>query len=387
MDTDYVTKRKRQLSNSLQNISNSNSSLFDATMMSLPNTSLNVSQTVIDLNETVRKLTLELQSAHKEIENLNSENSQLKTDVEKYHKVIETYKKIKLSGTPLTIHKKRKSQLDSISTPIKCNTPMFSLNSPTTINQLGSSCLKNTTSKKSVYITSTEQDNSFKANKPIIPDKNSATKPIQKEAYQKNVIVLADHQGWKIRELLQKLIGSEYKVSSFWKSGARMEEVLKSQKETISNLTMCDYVIIIGGSNDCNPYEFKLSIENWSKTVRNTNIIVSEIPYNRYLSEKKLNYELRFICSAHKNMSYVDMNYSFALPRGIYFAINLSRFLLRQILNIDNTRKYFEYQQHLCTLQKMQYNKYTQTETVQECVAEDIPLPITSPLTDEFFRV
>ena len=77
-ELDYVTTRKPQQANSLDNLFVNNSTLLDTTMTSLPNTSMIDNDTITNLNETIRRLTLELQSAHQEIEDLNSENFRLK---------------------------------------------------------------------------------------------------------------------------------------------------------------------------------------------------------------------------------------------------------------------------------------------------------------------
>lgn len=393
MEDENVTIRKQQLSNSLENICTMNSNLFDATITSLPNTSLNESQTVIDLNETIRKLTLELQSAHQEIENLNSVNSQLKTDVEKYQKVIETYKKVQFSKikphTPLS--KNKKIKIDYIATPTRIHSP-FNLSTPKPTEKNDNNYLHNTSNTESIYITPTtnrEQDIVPEANKQQqrLTSKNpNIPVTYQTENNKNKVIILADHQGWKIRELLQKLIGSSYIVTSFWKPGARMEELLKSLNENVQKLTMNDYVIIIGGTNDCNPHEFKFSIENWCRTMSNTNIIITEIPSNRYLNERKLNYELRFISNNFTNVKYMDVNYRSTLPHGIHFPINLSRLLLRQILNIDNKRKYLNYQLQLQSHHEMKCQKSTQTDSFCDHKLAEMSFTNETELSDDFFR-
>lgn len=66
----------------------------------------------------------------------------------------------------------------------------------------------------------------------------------------------------------------------------------------------------MGGVNDVNPYEFKLNLYKFITTFENTNVIVCEVPYNNYLNELKLNYEIRNICGRHSNSTYCDMNFN-----------------------------------------------------------------------------
>lgn len=388
-DNNITYRNKPYRTSSLNDLSCSHTtsnerSLFDTTMMSIqsiPDNSRDNSDILNELSEQIKTLTAQLMTAHQEIDNLNIENLRLKTDLQNSLKTTNAYKKIcltpkrKITKTkPVSSHK-RQLYLQQTNVPF-CNDYEQSHNKETPITDISVADQ-----------TSSKLKQSKETPTPIISANYSDIEIIaRKESDKKKIVVLADQQGWKVRELLQKLVGPAYKVSSFWKAGARIEEVLKSQKEIISNLTMSDYIIIIGGTSDCNPHEFKFSFENWCKSIKNTNIIVTEVPNNRHLNEKKLNYELRFICSAFKNVTYIDMNYSLTIPRGIFFALNLSRSLLRQIINIDNARKYLEYQQHVRTCLKMQCNKYTQTE-IDDCVVDDLPPPTTPQQPDNFFRM
>lgn len=83
-ETNNVTHRQKQRSNSLHDISSYNSSLLDTTMLSIPNSSLlNDSQCISELNEKINTLGKNLSNAHQEIENLNTENIRLKLDLGK----------------------------------------------------------------------------------------------------------------------------------------------------------------------------------------------------------------------------------------------------------------------------------------------------------------
>lgn len=159
---------------------------------------------------------------------------------------------------------------------------------------------------------------------------------------------------------LERLLGSSYAVFSYWKAGATTRDLIGNNTNEISRLTNNDYVILLTGINDKNPREFILELNLFLTSVSNTNVIISEIPYNKYLNESKLNYELKFICNNYSNVLYMNMNYSSFLPHYQYFNINLSRTLLKEILHITYKNSYAAYaNKSLC---KRYSNVGTQTD-------------------------
>lgn len=67
-----------------------------------------------------------------------------------------------------------------------------------------------------------------------------------------------------------------------------MENVL--HVNTMLELSSNDCVIIIGGTNDTDPYQFEIALGNCLQTVSKTNIITLEVPFNKNLNETKFNY-------------------------------------------------------------------------------------------------
>lgn len=68
---------------------------------------------------------------------------------------------------------------------------------------------------------------------------------------------------------------------------------------------------------------------------------------NKHLNERKLNYELRFVCNGFKHTLFVDMNYARTIPYRKVYALNLSRVFHKEILHIEykvNKIKYDELQ-------------------------------------------
>lgn len=148
------------------------------------------------------------------------------------------------------------------------------------------------------------------------------------------VLILADDQGRNLRNMLQKQLGPKFCVVCFWKPGGKISDILESLTDEVSQYSKNDCIIILGGKNDTDPYEFDFTINLWLKSVKNTNVIISEVPYNRYLNEKKLNYVLRFTCNRFQNATFADMDYCQSRPNYKYFSLHVTRILLREILHI-----------------------------------------------------
>lgn len=312
MDSQNITFRKLKLtkSTSIHNISES-STMFDTTAISLPE-ALNESQTIIELNQKIEDLTSELQSANHEIENLNNENLQLKQDIDKCHKVINMYKKLNLSdqnNTPITAKQTKKKKSSSTTTPIRFSTPIPTtpVQSQAPANSSNVSCelIDNIDSNKAaatpdkIPLNTEEKSPSAMYQSPTIDKKlilNTNRSEIEyvkrkhskeehcemsnQKCYEKRkILIIADQRGRGLRMILQNLVGTKYVVSCFMKPFARMAEILHCPE--INTLNANDYIIILGGMNDVNPYEFQWHLTNFFQNAKLPNILVSEIPFNK----------------------------------------------------------------------------------------------------------
>lgn len=205
-----------------------------------------------------------------------------------------------------------------------------------------------------------EQNTSHKHNNMII--QQSKIKKIVKKVEEtmpnpiKKVIIIADQQGKGLQPCLQSVLGTQFSISCFWKGGAKMLDVLNSCKTEIMSLSKDDYVVVVGGTNDTNPCEYKTAIKTWLNFITNTNIIICEVPFNKSLNEFMLNHVISQLCEQHEYCTFLDLNYTNRyIPRKDKFVTNISRYVLREILRIQNQGKYKDYILDAC-------NKSTQTE-------------------------
>lgn len=349
-DTNNVTQRQKQRSNSLHDLTSYDSTLLDSTMLSIPNSSLlNESQCIIELNEKITTLSNDLKNANLEIENLNTENFRLKSDLGQALKRIEALENL--------ITKKEDANALNIKHDFQVTAEAEKQEAALTHSEQIKNVINNT------ILLDHEPAN--KLNSKLLSANNDVVRSINADDVKK-FIIIADQQGRNIRKLLQELVGPNYSVNCFWKPGARMQEVLGTCKTAISELTENDFVIILGGINDCHPREFQFCVREFCKYTTHTNVIFLEVPYNNVLREEKLNYDLRFTCSDFVNVRYIDMNYSRFFPSRNLFVVNICRSILREIVrNEYKTKLSFYYKKTLKQQKESKTtNKSTQTEDV-----------------------
>lgn len=396
-----ITHRYRKLrrSSSLVNISKDDSSLFETTIRSLPNSSLDESQAIIDLNDKIKLLQNDLRVAHTEIENLNCENNKLKTELEKSAKTVETYKLVTTaeigSKTPRSGRKNKKLQKSSCSTSIEQNTA--SAKTPRPGPKILSSEASTSTAiplnqspnhlghAQQLVLEITSANLQEKNGEPEeTPSFGRLPRPELSQGLRNRIIVVGDDQGRNIQYTLQRLVGDRYLVSCFWKAGATLEEVLSAEKSEIQSLKNKDFLIILGGCNDRSPFYFQSCLANFLIPVRNTNVLISEIPCNSYLKEKKLNYELKFVCLKFRNVRFVDMKYSFEIPSRRLFALHACQNMYREILNVSHKIEYDEYCKAINKANLERYvSKGTQTD---EVVAFESIEPVSNLNNSNLFR-
>lgn len=369
----HVTFRKPQRTSSLNDltINNNNSTLFDTTMLSLPNSSMEESNTITkELQNRIENIQKELDSAHQEIENLNIENKNLKQEIIKCNKVIDLYKKVSVSDckTPKSEKKKREKRIDTL---IKSATQTTITPRKTNIVCVEQKIAGET--QDDIIIVEQKQISNNKINdnedakiRLISINKDDLNKKTVNESQhvKRKIVILADEQGRNMQRILQKFVGNEYIVTCIWKSGARFQNIL-TIPESIVSLNNDDFIIVLGGINDTNPFDIESTVNRWLSQIPKTNIIFCETPYNKYLNEKKLNYDLKFLSSKYKHVCFLNMNYSRYIPKRKYFALYTCRMVLREILKIDYAYKLGNYRSFINNIQYVEkIDKNIQTDSV-----------------------
>lgn len=338
---------------------------------------------VFELKVEVDRLKQKLESADKEIENLTIENNQLLRTLQEQKIQIELLKKISQD-----ISFKKNPTLTPILATKRLTRIRMSVPRPSPIHYDKSVCLSmgNTPEKllrkidienRTLITPNTKINNNINiTNQRVINDQSiypkCSTEPVvqhqSKQFYNTSqkkhqVIIIADNQGIGLRNVLQDLLGSRYSVTSFVKPNAMLANVAESMKNDILKLDKNDFVIFLGGVNDKNPYEFSFRFNVWLSSITNTNVIVGEIPYNKYLNVKKLNNQLKFLCSKYTNAIYVDLNYSVTVPRYGNFVRNMARLFLKEILHLCYKSRMENYQMYLMQKNQTCFNTIgTQTE-------------------------
>lgn len=384
MANENITIRKKHSNISLSE------SIFETTAMSMPDISLQDSEAVSNLHIEIENLKLQLQSAHQEIDSLLSENNQLKYDLDKSTKVVELLKKVRMGeakcSTPGSLKRKSRNQtstpvrmrleFNSMVTPqnhacnsqdVKEDTHSLQQEAKTSRNKQSPAIVEQKTQLEHSECnmdTRSESQHCYIGNTICSKTKcvlSSESPPVMTANNKHRVIILGDGQGRGLRNVLQNLLGSAYDVVSYLKPGAEMSKILEYSMNEISTFTKSDYVIILGGCCDKNPYNIDINLHRWLSSTANTNVIISEVPSNRFLNESKINYLLRFICKKYKNVLFMDMNYTRFPPSRRSYVLNLARSLLKEILCIHYHFKALQYDQ-MCQIKnkKSFISKYVQ---------------------------
>lgn len=396
---EYVTHRNHNLNTSISlqdfDKDDTNTSLCDTSMMSLM--SLSNTQTDTPTIEQIKKLTQDLLAAKEEIENLNKENYRLKLDLEKHLCTIETLKTSgqtptqKDSKTP-QISKKKKTKKNS--SPSTSSSKKDTLESPLQQKEQKEIEHKNDDNETTMFnnledktnntdeINHKENNNServkdLNTEKIEYKDNTNGSNITLQSRRSKNctrlernkIIILADQQGRNLQHTLQILIGDRYQVQCISKPGAKLNQILQNPDEELLSLTFKDYLIILGGTNDNNLFDITLNLQNWFLQMTETNVIVCEVPYNKYLREQKLNYEIKFLCTKFLQVSFVALDYSRYRPRGITFTRFISRTLHKEILRLEYKHKIINY--NLTKNNDLMIDKSTQTDDIGDLIKFD----------------
>lgn len=335
--TNNITLRKKRNYNSCDDLSCtkddfsvelSSQDSHSSSTKSLPNASTD-NEEIRQLKYRIEQLTYELDGAHGEIENLMLENSELKNHLTQCRKTIEIYKQIgvseKIYKTPINLNPQASSSLKRKRSKSQHYTNRTS----------NSKIIKNTTeticAKKLNYEENAE-DNITK-NDPT--EEKYEYIHLQNQESNKNhkVLIISDQPNSDIQKILQTLLGNKYDVFCFSKPGANMKNLTLTLLKEVKLLTKNDFIILKGGMYDSKPNELKTNLHNWLQYTQNTNVIVCETPYNKNLNEKKLNYEIRYICKTN-NTLFMDMGYEFLIPSRKNHSKYICQMLLKEILHI-----------------------------------------------------
>lgn len=312
------------------------------------NTSYNDIIEIRDLKTKIELLSSKLTIAINEIDALKIENCTLKKTLQSIND--------RISGKAYNVSHEELIMKTGITDDISNGS-----NSKQTI------CVSQKNSELEVDQNKENRESDYLGAKNVDTEKSEQARQQVESTHHQKIYILGDQQALNVRRYLQKLVGTRYKVISIWKTGARVEDVLKSAQNDIMTLTKNDIVVIMSGTNEVNPFLFKEKFTDWLSSIKHTNILVSEIPYNKTLHESKLNENLKQICERFDYTTFVNLNYSKTVPKKYAFVVNLCRYLLREILRIDYKIKVDSYKnvlenriQH--TFNIVTSNKSTQTD-------------------------
>jgi lysophospholipase L1-like esterase len=133
------------------------------------------------------------------------------------------------------------------------------------------------------------------------------------------VLIIGDSHTRKCVSLVQENLDIDYRVSSFVKPGAQMNDITKSAKEEVKSLKSEDLVVIWGGANDISRNNTKKALKLMSEFVNENNelnIVIINSPYRHDLDFEscvnqevtKFNRQLKKIMKLQSKVKVLELN-------------------------------------------------------------------------------
>lgn len=316
----FVTqRRKRNFHNvSMVNINSLDSSLSGSEAGSLANKSLPdlstlQTQELQIMKNEIQDLKLKLQAAENEMDNLMLENRSMAQQIKKQDQKIKHL--LTICTTTNKNDSKRKPNDKRTKAKDRKHELYHSFHTQN-MDKTSANVMKDTFHEK-------ESIREEATNLPV-----TITRPGKRK-----VFVVADQQGRGLQQVLQHLLGERYCVTCFWKDGANLQEILNTCKTELSSLNLNDFIVVVGGTNDNNPLNLKISLLKWLSVNCHTNIIICGLSCSANL-RISLNKEIELICKGFSHSTFVELNYGRANINSKYFLSNLCFSITRDITHV-----------------------------------------------------
>jgi lysophospholipase L1-like esterase len=163
-----------------------------------------------------------------------------------------------------------------------------------------------------------KQDDSSNITSPQTKMKNiQCVKSLNKVKH--TVLLIGDSHARNCAQLLQDILSTDFKVSSFVKPGACMNEVTNSVREELKTLNNDDFVVVWGGANDIRKNNMKEALNSMTKFVKENNgpnvvLINSPLRYDMipesWVNQEviKYNRQVRKILKSQSKVNILELN-------------------------------------------------------------------------------
>lgn len=142
--------------------------------------------------------------------------------------------------------------------------------------------------------------------------------------------ILGDSHGRNLNKLINKFDGN-WQVLNVFKPNANIENVVNDIDNLSKNLTLSNFLLVIGGTNDFmskkyNTYKIEKTFHKLIKKCNHTNLILSAVPYShkyKYINMDifRVNQYIYKLSRNYVNVHFLDINISITkydfLPDGI----------------------------------------------------------------------
>lgn len=206
---------------------------------------------------------------------------------------------------------------------------------------------------------------------------------------KRKLLIVSDQQGKNLGPLLYDVYGEYFDIICYTKPGADTKNVLKPLLALSSDINKDDFVIILSGTNDKNPNDIFTYMHYTLQQLENVKVLISQIPYNRYLNEIPLNKMLKLISTQYVYCDVVQCNYeNWIYKTKVMFLKNVAENMIHKMACKLHNPSYI-YQLLRQNLKKEETLETRQREQVVEELKYDHDMgtkPLSTPKARTFFR-
>lgn len=379
----HITTRTKQKFTINISTENSFSSLSESEEVGdtvlLPNSELNRSlpgklnhdktQEIEELQQKVNILCGKLESAEQEIENLLSENYALHTQINRQKLKVDCLSTLsKASPKPKSrkICKKKRQkkqfikkvldfevsnddrELDSINVSNNITTSTEDINkSPTVYMDV-----------RDDHLSKRPKDGEREiSHSPPLTEDQEEISSVKLPIIKKRILLLADETGRELRNILEKILGEDYTITSVLKPYASLSQIVTNEKNIIAlcqrEFTKKDYIIILAGTHDRNLNCFRNALDYCLKSLLNTNLLIGKMYNNQCFNVYKLNELIENRCVNMSNVRCFELSFR---KNHVIDKLNTCRWIALDMILLN-----YRNNQHINTT-KIVKSIHTQTE-------------------------
>lgn len=283
------------------------------------------SQEIEELQQKINTLCGKLESAEHEIDNLLSENYALQKQLHSQNLKVDCLSTLsKASPKSRKPCKKNRPKKQLIKTVLDFAVSNDDIEQDThSINVSNIITTPTEDINKSATVCMVQQDDHLSngpadgereiTHSPFLTEDQEGTSSAKLSYNKKKILLLADETGRELRNILEKILGEDYTITSVLKPYASLSQIVTNENNNIAlchkEFTKKDYVIILAGTHDRNLNCFSSALDHCFKSLLNTNVLIGKIYNNQCFNVFKLNELIANRCLNMSNVRCLELSF------------------------------------------------------------------------------